>query len=94
MSTNEVSEKAFAAFVAIILAVLLLALGSQLLNFVPASLPARAPIEFYYWTYRGFDILIQAFLILAAAAAIAAFFRSDPSAPPKEETMQEEESKQ
>jgi hypothetical protein len=93
MSDNEVSEKAFAAFVTIILAVLLLALGSQLLNFVPVSMPGRAPIEIYYWTFRGFDILIQAFLILAAAAAIAAFFRSDPSAPPKEETILEEERK-
>ncbi len=54
-------------------------------------MPPRLPIETFYWTYRGFDILVQAFLILAAAAAVASFFRGDPVSPQKEEAVVEEE---
>lgn len=32
---------------------------------------------YFLWTYRGMDVLVQAFLIFAAATAVAALFREE-----------------
>ena len=87
--TNSV-EKALGAFIILFLAVFLMAFASRFAGLTLQVMPVRPSVEVFYWTYRGFDILAQAFLILAAAAAVAAFFRSDPEKPPKEEAVVEE----
>jgi hypothetical protein len=91
MSVFEDKEKAYGAFIIIILVALLIGFASKFIDLTPATLPYRPPIESFYWGHRGLDILVQAFFILAAAAAVASFFRKDPVSPRKEEAVVEEE---
>ena len=45
----------------------------------PLQHDLRPTLETYLWTYRGLDILVQAFIILAGAASVAALFRVEKS---------------
>ncbi|MGC8848929.1 MAG: hypothetical protein ACP5K1_04045 [Candidatus Bathyarchaeia archaeon] len=90
MSDAAAVERALGAFTILILAVLLLVFASKFTGLTIQVMPVRPPVEAFYWTYRGFDVLFQAFLILAAAAAVAAFFRGEPEKPPREEAVVEE----
>ncbi|MEM3607591.1 MAG: hypothetical protein QW238_01830 [Candidatus Bathyarchaeia archaeon] len=92
MSEAGTVERALGAFIILILAVLLLGFVSKFTGLTLQVMPVSMflPVEAFYWTYRGFDVLFQAFLILAAAAAVAAFFREEPEKPPREEAVVEE----
>ena len=69
---------------AIAIALLLLAVIAFISIFALSPLTTlqhdlRPPLETYLWTYRGLDILVQAFIILAGAASVAALFRVEKS---------------
>jgi hypothetical protein len=88
MERNAAS--AFAASSVIVLAVVLLLFTAQLLRLTPPSLPARPPLQDFLWTYRGIDVLIQAFLIFASASAVATLFRVEKAPGAREEAVLEE----
>jgi len=48
---------------------------SALYSINPVTPVLRPSIEEYLWSYRGLDILVQAFIILAGAAAVVTLFR-------------------
>ena len=92
MNQDETTEKVLGALVTIILGILLLVFGSSTLDLLWETVLPRPPIEVFYWSFRSFDVLVQAFIILAAAAAVASFFRRNPKVLREEETLFEEDS--
>jgi ABC-type amino acid transport system permease subunit len=90
MSSAATVDRALGALIILFLAALLAGFASRFTDLTLRVMPVRPPVEAFYWTFRGFDVLLQAFLILAAAAAVAAFFRADPEKPPREEAFVEE----
>ncbi len=66
---------AIALISVIMLVVVLTTFSGGLLQFDLATLPSRLPLQEYLWTYRGLDVLVQAFIVFAAATAIATLFR-------------------
>lgn len=64
------------ALVSVMLLVVVLATFSiGLIHFDLAIIPPRPPLQEYLWTYRGLDVLVQAFIVFAAATAVATLFR-------------------
>jgi hypothetical protein len=54
--------------------------------------PQGYPLEevpFFIWTYRGFDIIIQGFLLLATVTAVIAILRKKEGSKVAEETVEE-----
>jgi NADH-quinone oxidoreductase subunit J len=75
-STAKLKINVFSLIIALLsLAIIAFFSFSTLHSLIPTVPPSRPPIEEYLWSYRGLDILIQAFIILAGAAAVAALFR-------------------
>ncbi|MEM4246050.1 MAG: hypothetical protein QW390_02000 [Candidatus Bathyarchaeia archaeon] len=83
MSQN--SDHAAAGLVTLLLAVVILSMGSSVIGLMAAKIPARPAVDEYYWGYRSLDILAQAFLVFAASAAVAALFRLERGEEGREE---------
>jgi magnesium-transporting ATPase (P-type) len=75
MKSNNEIDKAISAILILMLIALILTFGLSLFKIPPPILIEKPPIEKFLWSYRGIDMLIQAFLILAAAAAVSTLFR-------------------
>ena len=72
--------RAAAIILILILACILIPNASRIVLSLPLSdLPLRAVEEapHFLWIYRGADILVQAFIIMAAAAAVSSQFRRE-----------------
>lgn len=81
---GDAAEKPKTNIPAIAIALLLLAVIAftsifALSSLTPLQHDLSPPLETYLWTYRGLDILVQAFIILAGAASVAALFRVEKS---------------
>jgi multisubunit Na+/H+ antiporter MnhB subunit len=74
----EQREDLAVALISVVLLIVVVAtFSSELLDFQLATIPSRPPLEEYLWTYRGLDVLVQAFIVFAAATAIATLFRTE-----------------
>ncbi len=74
---NDHYEAIIAGIAVIIILGFILSFSNLLFGFALPSFPYRPAVEKYLWTFRGIDILIQAFLIFAASSAVAALFRKE-----------------
>ncbi|MBS7657580.1 MAG: hypothetical protein QXL69_01755 [Candidatus Bathyarchaeia archaeon] len=90
MKNNNEMDKAISAILILILIALLLTFCFPIFKIQLPSLIEKPPIEKFLWSYRGLDILIQAFLILAAAASVSALFRVEKGPGAIEEAAIEE----
>lgn len=70
-------EPVLAAVVVLMILAFIIAFGNLLYGFPLPQFPHRPVVEKFYWTFRGLDILAQAFLIFSASAAVAALFRRE-----------------
>jgi len=61
----------------IVLVVVLITFLSGVLQLNLATIPSRLPLQEFLWTYRGLDVLVQAFIVFAAASAVGALFRAE-----------------
>lgn len=86
MKSDEM-DKTVSAILILILIAVILTFGLSLFTFSPPALIEKPPIEKFLWSYRGMDMLIQAFLILAAAAAVSTLFRVEKGAGAVEEAV-------
>ncbi|MEM2964744.1 MAG: hypothetical protein QXE22_04755 [Candidatus Bathyarchaeia archaeon] len=77
MNGQDQFEAILAAVIVSIILAFVLAFGNLLYGFPLPQLPYRPEVEKFYWTFRGLDILAQAFLIFSASAAVAALFRRE-----------------
>jgi len=77
MNGQNQFEAALAAVTVLVIFAFILAFGNLLYGFPLPQLPYRPAVEKFYWTFRGLDILAQAFLIFSASAAVAALFRRE-----------------
>ncbi len=75
MKNNNEMDKVVSAILILMLIALMLTFGLTLFKIPLPSLIEKPPLEKFLWSYRGLDILIQAFLILAAAASASVLFR-------------------
>ena len=74
---NSQYEAALGGILIIVILGFILSFSNLLFGFTLPALPYRPDVEKYFWTFRGIDILVQAFLILAASSAVAALFRRE-----------------
>ncbi|RLI25735.1 hypothetical protein DRO57_03190 [Candidatus Bathyarchaeota archaeon] len=96
MSIRE--TRAFEAFTALIIAllVIVLAIFSTGMVSLLSSIKYAPPLTlekypFFLWTYRGLDVLAQGFLLLATVLGVVALLREDEGPGVEEEPVVEEE---
>ncbi|MEM2849087.1 MAG: hypothetical protein QXI36_02285 [Candidatus Bathyarchaeia archaeon] len=92
MSAQEARAlEASAAFAVILLIVVLAMFSTNLAGFL-SIIEYVSPLTFekypfFIWTYRGLDMLIQAFLLLATTLGVTAILREDEGPGVEEEPV-------
>ncbi|MEM2872824.1 MAG: NADH-quinone oxidoreductase subunit J [Halobacteria archaeon] len=91
---SEKLNLAMGLFLAGILFVIVLAFSINIIDALRVvTLPQGYSLEeapFFLWTYRGFDIIIQGFLLLATVTAVVAILRKKEGAKVIEEAVKED----
>jgi len=83
-----------AALLCLALVAILLVCRPSVLKIEPLAERPLYPFErepYFLWTYRGLDVLIQVFIILATASAISSQFREEGPGVREEAVVEEGE---
>ncbi len=89
---SEKLNLAIGLFLAGILFVIVLAFSINIIDALRVP-PQGYPLEevpFFLWTYRGFDVIVQGFLLLATVTAVVAILRKKEGAKVIEESVKED----